>query len=139
LKIFYGIEGIRKALSGWSFETIIHHYLKNELLDRGILDEIETQYKLHGRKRIDLKISNIIIEIKTQGIFGKKAVENYSNHKRIATEKCQNYLYIATEDTDYKVKQETINFFGEENAFFLSDEGSWQKFVERVSGILKQK
>lgn len=138
LKVFCGNEPNISGLNGWVFEQIIQYCLKKELEEKGYLNiGIEEQYKLEGRKKVDLKIEdNIIVEIKRAGIFGKEDIKRYEKYRKIA--KKLTYLYIAEEEGYKSYKEETIRIFGKNNTFFLKEDG-WQKFIERIEDILKNK
>ena len=67
--------------------------------------------------------------------------EKYRNIKKSANDKGYAYLYITKEKENLTYIEKAIKLFEGENSFFLFDEkeDNWQKFVNRVGNILKEK
>ena len=141
LKIFCGTkEPLIQGLHGWIFEQVIQYCLREELDEIGLTNlQIREQVTFHGRKKADLKISNIIIEIKSEGLFGKKSIQKYKEYKKIADKMGLQYLYITGGERVKDYIKGTINSFGNKNTFFLDEEGHWEKFVNRIIDILKNR
>jgi len=133
LKIFCGNEPRIRGLNGWIFEQVIQFCLLEELKNKGLSDvEIEEQASLRGGKKADLKIGNVIIEIKKEGFFGDRDIEKYKEYRKVADEKGLTYLYLTGGERVQKFIDGAIQVFGEGNCFFLDEKGSWGKFVDKV-------
>ena len=152
LKIYCGDEIKLKSLNGWVFEQVVQFCLTEELKALGIENpEPEGQfpfkyfdYKSGKEKnaKIDLKVGNkILVEVKGYGyLYSPSDEEKYKNIKKSANDKEYVYLYITKDKENSTYIEKAIKLFEEVNCFFLFDEkeDNWQKFVERVTEILKQ-
>ena len=137
LDIYCGNEPMIRGLNGWVFEQVIQFCLREELKNKNRSNLIlEEQFTFDRRKKADLKISNIIIEIKKEGLFGDDDIDKYKEYNKIAKEKGLIYLYLTGGERVEKYIKGSIQAFGKDNSFFLDEDGQWERFVNRILEVL---
>jgi len=129
-----GVELDFKGLNGWVFEQTIRKCLIDELVDKLQSYDVREQETLKGRATVDLVLGRAAIEIKSGGLF-KDESEKYAKLRTAAIGKGWEYLYITRDETYVPFKESAKKAFGEDKAFFLNEEGTWMKFVEKVIEI----
>jgi len=160
LKVYCGDKIKINELNGWVFEQVVQFCLIEELGKNNLLP-IKEQHRFEywvsesDRKKLkifDLFINNkILIEVKVNGHQMSKWDDKTIDEKYVAIRKRAeeieyNFLYISIKEANPKktgskdYRKRTRDLLGEENCFFLDEtEDNWQKFVKRVSEILKQR
>lgn len=150
---------VDRVLSGWIFEHVVRHCLTEEL--KGLNPEMSEQFTFDygvsesGKKKsaiIDLAVNKkILAEIKVNGHQysnwnDMRIDEKYANIKKKANEEGIEYLYISKKEAPkpkrenaHDYRERTRKLIGEENTFFLDEEGSWERFVKRVKDLLNSK
>lgn len=137
-------------LRGNIFKKIVSDYLTKELDANSRLELKTSEFDKKGGRKIFLIVDNkILIEIRAKGYQfsewnNKKDDERYKYIKIRAEESKCKLIYITGAETNQQkkgskdYKRRTIQIFGRKHTFFLDEEGSWQKFVERVCDILQE-
>jgi hypothetical protein len=120
------------GFNGWVFERTIEYCLRNELKAQGIEPDFKEGYKLEGRVKVDLAISNVLIEIKLGGIWGKPALTIARKRKQAANRKGLQYLMFLRGESVLKARKQMIYALGQENVFFLDKKNDWVRFVNRI-------
>jgi|LGVF01.1.fsa_nt_gb hypothetical protein len=120
-----------RGLNGWVYEQTIQLCLVDELVQLSKEFPIKEQFKIEGRANADLLVGKAAIEIKAGGIFGEES-EKYKKYKAILTERGFSYIYITKQETHEPYRKTMEEAFGEEFCFFLTEENSWNNFVNAV-------
>lgn len=126
------------GLTGWVFEQVVRYCLMRDLKERGIFiddeNDIEEQYKLEGRKRIDFRFGKALVEVKANGSYGQDA-DKYSGYRKDARGKNMSLIYLTKSET-HKPYRDSINkALNTRSVFMLSENGDWERFVDRVIEI----
>ncbi len=128
-----------QGLNGWVYEQTIRTCLEEELalLGNSRLEIIE-QFPIAGRAKADLKVGRTAIEIKAGGSFGDDS-DKYMRYRKILNAQKFAYLYVTQQETYEPYRRNTLKVFGKGSVFFLSDNGSWRKFVNAVRSTNDQR
>ncbi len=137
IPIFCGNEPNFTGLGGWVFEQTIQYCLKRELKARKIKIDIAEQVNLKPRVKADLKIGNVVIEIKQSGLFDRSAIAKYAIYKQAANLLGMEYVFITLGERYEPYRIGIIKEIGDENSFFLDTDGDWARFVDRVTQLVK--
>ena len=132
LAIAGGREPSFQGLNGWVFEQAIRSYLQDELQARGVTLQVKEQVSLGGRTKVDLTVGQAAIEIKAGGIFGDE-FEKYRRYRQRAEASHLTYFYLTLQETHQPFRKAMLAAFGDANAFFLDDPGSWKAFVGAIA------
>jgi len=132
------------GLNGWVFEQTIKYCLTQELLNQGVKPIITDQPRIQGKKRCDLAIGLIRLEIKVSGLYNTpdKNGEKLAEYRRICEEKGWIYMLFSCRETYEKNRKKYTEVLGEENVFILScklgsySKGEWSRFIERTRALL---
>lgn len=145
-----------RTFSGWTFERTIEKELEEELKAKDIQYAITQSFKLaslcrekKSRGIVDLVVENrqniILIEIKRSGLYNKIAEATYQRYYDIIRDYNHNnhenysYLYISGKEEYKPYKEIARRVFGQENAYFLDEIGSWDNFIKRIVFLLKDR
>lgn len=131
LPITKGREPKFQGLNGWVYEQTLRSCLEDELERIGITLSISEQVKLKGRAKADLLVGRTAIEIKAGGLFGDDS-EKYGRYKKFTNEMNIAYLYITRHETYRPYYLATQSVFGEAHSFFLSEKGTWERFISTL-------
>jgi hypothetical protein len=130
IEVFCGKEPHFAGLNGWVFEQTIRYCITREHEALGVNLKIDEQVSLGGRAKADLQIGNILIELKTSGLFGLGDVEKYQRYKKLAYDKqYSRYLYLTWNETHIPYKHGLDDALGKENIFYLEEDGEWERFI----------
>ena len=126
LRMFKDSEN-KPPISGWVFEQIIYQCIQDELGDNA---EIKSQVKLKKRVKVDLKVGNVFIELKTNGIYSH--FEPYREYKNEAkSQDCEYVILVLKEQDGWKKK--TLKLLSDVDVFFLDEKDSWRQFIQRIT------
>jgi hypothetical protein len=120
-----------KGLNRWVFEQTLRQCLKEELIDKSKIYDIQEQVILKGRATADLVVGRVAIEIKSRGLFMDES-EKYAKLRTAANDKGWDYLYIALDESHAPLKISTRNAFDDDKSFFLDEASSWSRFVDKI-------
>ena len=135
LPVYCGTPPHFGQLTGWVYEQTIQYCIKQELEARKVKADIKEQVSLRGRAKADLKVNNVAIEIKHNGLFGSQDAAKYSEYSKAASAKGWHYLYITQGETYKSYRAGITETLGRENVFFLDTEGDWDRFVGRLAEL----
>ena len=134
-----------KGLTGWVFEQTILKCIRDEFGNSALIYTIGEQFKLskliiagkkcRGQADLVVKINDntYLIEIKHTGIFSANDCEKYLKYKKIIEDNNYKYLYLTKGESYLKFKNICKEMFGENNSFFLDEEGSWKNFINLLT------
>jgi hypothetical protein len=139
LPIYCGVEPKFTGLTGWVFEQTIRHCIQKELDAMDIKVEIEEQVALIRRAKVDLKIGNTAIEIKTSGLFSRDDIAKYKTYQIEAKTKNWQYVFLSIGETTFRTG--IIEALGRENVVLLYEYdgswrascGEWQRFIGLIA------
>lgn len=127
-----------RGLSGWVFEQVIQHCIRKELQTVGINATYSEQYRLVGRATVDLRIDNVLVEMKLSGAYSRESYAKYPKYKKTATENGFSYLWFSGEESYRPYRSMAKKAFGTRNAFYLDTTADWNRFVTRIRDLLKK-
>ena len=136
IEVFCGNEPNLLGLNGWVYEQTIQYCIKKELIRKNIKAQISEQVTLKSRSKVDLKINNIAIEIKTSGLYHIKDIDKYNKYMKIAKSKGLKYLYLSGSESYKKYKEGMIAALGKECSFFLDEQREWDRFMNTIESLL---
>jgi hypothetical protein len=124
IPVYCGHEPEFSGLTGWVFEQTIQHCIRQELDKMNLTAEIEEQVKLIGRAKIDLRIGNTAIEIKTSGLFSKEDIAKYKKYQGEAKERGWRYIFLSIGETTFRTG--ILEAMGKDNVVLLENyDGKW--------------
>ena len=137
LRVHSGREPNFSGLSGWIFEQTIQHCIREELKRmRFAAEPICEQFKLGGRRKVDLLVGGAAIEIKTSGLFGRDEISRYKLCQAEAAAKGYRYVFLSRGETTYRA--DIIKALGKDNVVLLEEQdGEWKRFIEIIADGLK--
>jgi predicted RNA binding protein with dsRBD fold (UPF0201 family) len=131
LEVYCGKEIKLNGLNGWIFEQTIRYCIQKELKNQHISLQISEQVSLCGRCKVDLKVGNIAIEMKSRGLFGQKDIERYRGYRKAAENKGWRYVVVGLNETYEPYRQGIIKSLGQDRVFYLfRQNGEWQRFID---------
>ena len=120
------------GLNGWVYEQTIRYCLYQELKLRGLFPRMKEQVAISGRKKIDLLVDKVAIEIKSRGIFHKNDAKKYKDYGTEVGKKGWAYFYLAGRERYKNYRLAVEKAFGKDKAFFLDVSGEWSRFVSEI-------
>lgn len=138
LPIYCGAEPRFSGLTGWVFEQTIQYCIRKELDAMNIKAEIEEQVTLIGRVKIDLRIGNTVIEIKTSGLFSRDDIAKYKKYQIEAKTKKWRYVFLSIGETTFRpgiieaLGREDVVLLYEYDGSWKENFGEWQRFIELI-------
>jgi hypothetical protein len=98
---------------------------------------LQEQTSITGRARADLQVAHVCIEVKLHGLFDHHAIERYRRYAKAARASDREYLYLTGGEGHDEYRTGILEAFGRGNAFFLDRKGHWNRFVVRLSALLR--
>ncbi len=138
LKVFCGNEPEFNGLKGWVFEKTIQYCIREELKKKNATYDIVEQFGLGGKRKVDLKIGNITLEIKTSGFYDKEKdiLEKYEGIRTAAKANgASRYVIMSLKGSSTSHWNEIRKAIGKENTFCLffknePQKGEWERFID---------
>lgn len=130
LRVFCGRDPVISGLNGWVFEQTVHRCIRESLASCGAALSIEEQFPLGGRIRADLRVERIAIEIKAAGLFGQRDIAKYRRCQSAARARGMRFAFLSLYESHKPYRTQITDALGADNVFFLTDGGSWQRFMD---------
>jgi hypothetical protein len=92
---------------------------------------MKEQVPLYGRRKIDLLVERVAVEIKARGNIGDDT-RKYTGYRAKVEEKGWIYCYLTGSETYHSYRLAMESAFGKERTFFLDSQGDWERFVNEV-------
>ena len=110
--------------------------IRRELTARKLKADIKEHVCLRGRAKADLKVNNVAIEIKHNGLFGSSDAAKYRDYRKAATTNGWSYLFITRSESYPPYRTGITEALGRENVFFLDRKGDWKRFMRRLEELI---
>lgn len=138
LEIFCGEEPKFLGLNGWVFEKTIQSCIREEFRNQNIIANFTEQFPIESRKKVDLKINNVCLDIKVSGLYDKKEIKKHEERRNIIKSQNMEYIFLTGQETHEPYEKGIISIFGNEYSFFLFNrqrENEWQRFIDKLVSI----
>ncbi len=132
LPVAEGREPISTGVSGWVYEQTIRYCLRQELMALGMSLEMKEQVPLYKRKKIDLLVGKVAVEMKARGFFNSEAGPKYNECRINAERKGWVYCYLTRSESYPPYRVAAKYAFGPNRAFFMDTPKDWERFVKEV-------
>jgi hypothetical protein len=136
LPVYCGTKPAFGQLTGWVYEQTIQHCIRRELKAHKIKAEFTEHVRLRGKAKADLKVNNVAIEIKHDGLFDSGDAARHRDYRKAARANRWEYLYITRCESYRPYRTGITNALGTENVFFLDTKGDWKRFMHRLEELL---